>query len=276
MFASGAATTLGLTAVSTALGIAVGVLGAAGSDSKHGWLRALVGGYVEAIRNTPFIVQLFFVFFGLPALGVHLERIHRGHSRDDAQPRRVFGRDHPRGRRRGAEGTSRSGGIACDVARADLPACRAAAGDREGLSRADEPDRHHDARLGGRLADLGARPHVCGELHPVAQLPRVRDVLPDHGGVSRDGDRVALAPRTQPASASSRAICEARDDRIHVRADPHESVARRALDHRAVDRVVRRGRRGRLRAARDARVEVARAAHARQRSTSRSSRARRS
>ena len=72
-----------------------------------------------------------------------------------------------------------------------------------------------------------------------------------------------------------RAICEARDDRIHIRADPHESVARRALDHRAVDRVVRRGRHGRLRAARDARVEVARAAHARQRSTSRSFRARR-
>jgi polar amino acid transport system permease protein len=72
MFASGAATTLGLTAVSTALGIAVGVLGAAGSGSRHGWLRKLVGGYVEAIRNTPFIVQLFFVFFGLPALGVHM------------------------------------------------------------------------------------------------------------------------------------------------------------------------------------------------------------
>lgn len=72
MFASGAATTLGLTAVSTALGIGVGVAGAAASDSRHAWLRSLVRGYVEAIRNTPFIVQLFFVFFGLPALGVHL------------------------------------------------------------------------------------------------------------------------------------------------------------------------------------------------------------
>jgi polar amino acid transport system permease protein len=60
MFASGAATTLALTAVSTALGATVGVLGAAAR------------GYVEAIRNTPFIVQLFFVFFGLPALGIHL------------------------------------------------------------------------------------------------------------------------------------------------------------------------------------------------------------
>ena len=28
--------------------------------------------YVEAIRNTPLLVQLFIVFFGLPALGVRL------------------------------------------------------------------------------------------------------------------------------------------------------------------------------------------------------------
>ena len=28
--------------------------------------------YVEIIRNTPFIVQLFFVFFGLPAAGIKL------------------------------------------------------------------------------------------------------------------------------------------------------------------------------------------------------------
>ncbi len=36
------------------------------------WLKALVGAYVELIRNTPFIVQLFFIFFGLPAAGVRL------------------------------------------------------------------------------------------------------------------------------------------------------------------------------------------------------------
>ncbi|WP_250526143.1 amino acid ABC transporter permease [Caballeronia sp. GAWG2-1] len=72
MFASGAATTLALTAVSTVLGVTVGVLGAAGRNSTRACLRASVGGYVEAIRNTPFIVQLFFVFFGLPALGIHL------------------------------------------------------------------------------------------------------------------------------------------------------------------------------------------------------------
>ncbi|WP_438393857.1 amino acid ABC transporter permease [Caballeronia sp. DA-9] len=73
MFASGAAITLGLTAVSTVLGLAVGILGAAGKGSKYPALRSFVGGYVEAIRNTPFIVQLFFVFFGLPALGIRID-----------------------------------------------------------------------------------------------------------------------------------------------------------------------------------------------------------
>jgi polar amino acid transport system permease protein len=35
-------------------------------------LGALAACYVELIRNTPFIVQLFFIFFGLPSLGVKL------------------------------------------------------------------------------------------------------------------------------------------------------------------------------------------------------------
>jgi len=72
MFASGAAVTLALTAASTLLGVSVGVLGAAASDSRSASLRRATLAYVEAIRNTPFLVQLFFVFFGLPALGIHI------------------------------------------------------------------------------------------------------------------------------------------------------------------------------------------------------------
>ena len=34
---------------------------------------AIIGGFVEAIRNTPFLVQIFFLFFGLPTLGVRLD-----------------------------------------------------------------------------------------------------------------------------------------------------------------------------------------------------------
>ncbi|KAB0634334.1 amino acid ABC transporter permease [Burkholderia latens] len=75
VFASGAAITLALTAVATVLGVALGVLGAAAysADARAAVrLRPLIGAYVEAIRNTPFVVQLFFIFFGLPALGVHI------------------------------------------------------------------------------------------------------------------------------------------------------------------------------------------------------------
>jgi len=68
----GVAWTLGLTAVGTVLGLAVGTLCAWARSGGPAWLRALVGAYVELIRNTPFIVQLFFIFFGLPAAGVKL------------------------------------------------------------------------------------------------------------------------------------------------------------------------------------------------------------
>lgn len=64
--------TLRLTAVGTLLGIAVGILGAVSRAWKLPVLSQVYGVYVELIRNTPFIVQLFFVFFGLPSTGVQL------------------------------------------------------------------------------------------------------------------------------------------------------------------------------------------------------------
>ena len=68
----GVAWTLGLTAVATLLGMLLGVACAWVRSQGAGWLRSVVGVYVELIRNTPFIVQLFFVFFGLPAAGFKL------------------------------------------------------------------------------------------------------------------------------------------------------------------------------------------------------------
>ena len=64
--------TIVLTVVSTIAGIAVGTLGASARTFGPKWLGAIVRVYVELIRNTPFIVQLFFIFFGLPALGIRL------------------------------------------------------------------------------------------------------------------------------------------------------------------------------------------------------------
>ena len=75
LLASGLALTLGLTAVSGPVGLALGIACAWARLHAPGWLRAVVAAYVELIRNTPFIVQLFFLFFGLPGLGVKLSPV---------------------------------------------------------------------------------------------------------------------------------------------------------------------------------------------------------
>jgi polar amino acid transport system permease protein len=64
--------TLGLTAIALGIGLVVGIACAWARASGPAPLRWLCGTYVELIRNTPFIVQLFFIFFGLPSLGVKL------------------------------------------------------------------------------------------------------------------------------------------------------------------------------------------------------------
>jgi polar amino acid transport system permease protein len=43
-----------------------------GASLAPTWLKVVVSAYVELIRNTPFIVQLFFIFFGLPSVGIKL------------------------------------------------------------------------------------------------------------------------------------------------------------------------------------------------------------
>lgn len=62
--------TLQLSAAAIVIGLCIGVVVAAVRTGGPGPLRSLARGYVEAIRNTPLLVQLFIVFFGLPSLGV--------------------------------------------------------------------------------------------------------------------------------------------------------------------------------------------------------------
>ena len=72
LLARGVGATLALTAVSATVGVSLGVACAWARLHGAAWLKWLVGAYVELIRNTPFIVQLFFLFFGLPGIGVRL------------------------------------------------------------------------------------------------------------------------------------------------------------------------------------------------------------
>lgn len=75
LFVKGTAVTLGLTAVSAVLGVGVGVCGAAALWGRWAWAKWPITAYVELIRNTPFIVQMFFIFFGLPSLGLQLSAL---------------------------------------------------------------------------------------------------------------------------------------------------------------------------------------------------------
>jgi polar amino acid transport system permease protein len=71
----GAATTVGLITVVAVLGSVLSVAGAAARRSRRRIVREAVAAYVEVIRNTPFLVQLFFIFFGLPTLGLRLGNV---------------------------------------------------------------------------------------------------------------------------------------------------------------------------------------------------------
>jgi polar amino acid transport system permease protein len=66
----GATTTIWLSVLAMALGLLLGTLGAAARLSRHATLRLVPTVYVETIRNTPLLVQIYIIYFGLPALGI--------------------------------------------------------------------------------------------------------------------------------------------------------------------------------------------------------------
>lgn len=71
-FLQGAWLTLQLSALSTVLGFVLGTLCAIGRADGPPWVRFVVASYVEVIRNTPLLVQVFIVYFGIATLGVRV------------------------------------------------------------------------------------------------------------------------------------------------------------------------------------------------------------
>src|SRR5688500_1098336 len=65
----GAATTLGLSATTTVFGFGLGVVCAVARSGRTGAAARVAAAYVEAIRNTPLLVQIFIVYFGLASVG---------------------------------------------------------------------------------------------------------------------------------------------------------------------------------------------------------------
>ncbi len=68
----GIGVTLELIAFGAVFGVALGIACAWARALGPRWLKPIVSAYVELIRNTPFLIQLFFIFFGLPSIGVQL------------------------------------------------------------------------------------------------------------------------------------------------------------------------------------------------------------
>jgi polar amino acid transport system permease protein len=70
--------TLQVTLLAIICSLLIGVLGGAARVLKVPVLSQFVVAYVELIRNTPILVQLFFIFYGLPAVGMELSLFWSG------------------------------------------------------------------------------------------------------------------------------------------------------------------------------------------------------
>ncbi len=71
--------TLGITLGGLTLGLGLGIVAGLVNTGKNRFLRALATTYIEAIRGTPLIVQVMFLYFGLPlALGMRIPPLTAG------------------------------------------------------------------------------------------------------------------------------------------------------------------------------------------------------
>ena len=68
----GLAVTVEVSAISILIALAIGIVGASVRVLEVPVFSQFVSFYVGFIRNTPLLVQIFFIFFGLPAVGLAL------------------------------------------------------------------------------------------------------------------------------------------------------------------------------------------------------------
>ncbi len=69
---AGAWLTVQMSTVAMLIGLVLSIIGAVGKTSGPKPVRIMINIYIEVIRNTPFLVQLYFFFFALPTLGIRL------------------------------------------------------------------------------------------------------------------------------------------------------------------------------------------------------------
>jgi His/Glu/Gln/Arg/opine family amino acid ABC transporter permease subunit len=77
-FLEGLRNTFLISIVSIFLALIVGILACAGRLSPWKLLRTISIVYIESIRSTPLLVQIYFFYFGLPTLGIRIPEIQTG------------------------------------------------------------------------------------------------------------------------------------------------------------------------------------------------------
>lgn len=70
--------TLQVAALSFVIAFAIGTVAAVARRSSFWPLRVVAGIYVEVIRNTPVLLQIFVIFFGLPSVGIRFDAVTAG------------------------------------------------------------------------------------------------------------------------------------------------------------------------------------------------------
>ncbi len=74
-FIDGAKVTLILSAFTVVLGVILGIFIALMRISKIWPLRLFATSYIEFIRGTPMLVQVFLFYYGLPKIGIHFPEV---------------------------------------------------------------------------------------------------------------------------------------------------------------------------------------------------------
>jgi polar amino acid transport system permease protein len=74
----GAGMTILLTIASMALALVIGLVVALMRMARSRVLRVVSGAYVEVIRGTPLLVQLFIIYYGLPQYGIRFDAFTAG------------------------------------------------------------------------------------------------------------------------------------------------------------------------------------------------------
>lgn len=77
-FLEGLRNTFLISIVSLFLALIAGITACAGRLSPWKFLRAISIVYIESIRSTPLLVQIYFFYFGLPTLGIRIPEIQTG------------------------------------------------------------------------------------------------------------------------------------------------------------------------------------------------------